>query len=67
MFYLYININETEMTTITITVNGTKAGEKIYFILNLLKSNFLKVIEMDFETIQDVLEGEKKGLYSISK
>ena len=55
------------MTTITITVNGTKAGEKIYFILNLLKSNFLKVIEMDFETIQDVLEGEKKGLYSISK
>ena len=55
------------MTTLTITVNGNKAGEQIFFILNLLKSNFFKVIDMNFETVQDVLEGEKQGLYTISK
>jgi hypothetical protein len=55
------------MTTLTITVNGNKAGEKIFFILNILKSNFLNVVEMTFETKEDVLEGERNGKYTISK
>ena len=55
------------MTTLTITVNGKKQGEQIFFILNIEKSNFFKVVEMDFNTVEDVLEGEKKGEYTISK
>ena len=49
------------MTTLTITVNGNKAGEQIFFILNILKSNFLNVIEMTWENVEDVLKGEKEG------
>ena len=53
------------MTTITITVNGNKKGEQIYFILNLKKENFFKVVEMEFSNVQDVIEGQKTGLYTI--
>ena len=55
------------MTTLTITVNGNKAGEQIFFILNILKSNFLNVAEMTWETVEDVLEGERNGKYTIQK
>lgn len=55
------------MTTLTITVNGNKAGEQIFFILNVAKSNFLNVIDMTWETVEDVLKGEKEGHYTISK
>ena len=55
------------MTTLTITVSGNKPGEKVYFKLNIEKSNFLKVVEMEWETIEDVLEGERNGFYTISK
>jgi hypothetical protein len=55
------------MTKLTITINGNKPGEVIFFILNLAKSNFLNVVDMTFETVEDVLKGEKEGLYKISK
>lgn len=55
------------MTTLTITVNGTKSGEKVYFFLNIAKENFLKVVDMTWETVADVLEGEKNGHYTITK
>jgi hypothetical protein len=67
--YLYqiTTIKTNIMTTLTITVNGNKAGEQIFFILNILKSNFLNVIEMNWENVEDVLKGEKEGHYTISK
>lgn len=55
------------MTTLTITVNGKKAGEQIFFTLNVAKSNFLNVVEMTFNTIDDVLMGEQQGHYTISR
>ena len=55
------------MTTLTITVNGNKSGEKTFFVLNILKSNFLNVVEMTWETVEDVLEGERNGQYTIQK
>ena len=55
------------MTTLTITVNGNKKGNQIFFILNVAKTNFLSVVDMDFETVEDVLAGEKEGKYTISK
>ena len=55
------------MTNLTITVNGTKAGELIYFKLSVAKSNFLKVVDMTWETVEDVLRGEVEGHYSIVK
>ena len=54
------------MTQLTITVNGTKAGEQMFFKLNVPKDNFIKVVEMEFNSVSDVLEGEQNGLYSIS-
>jgi preprotein translocase subunit SecB len=55
------------MTTLTITVNGKKSGEKVFFILNVAKANFLNVIDMTWETVEDVLAGEAKGQYTIAK
>ena len=55
------------MTTLTITVNGNKAGEQIFFTLNVAKTNFLKVVDMTWENVQDVLRGEKEGHYTIAK
>ena len=55
------------MTTLTITINGKKPGEKIFFILNVAKSNFLNVVEMTWETVEDVLKGEKEGHYTIER
>ena len=55
------------MTTLTITVSGEKAGEQIFFILNIPKSNFLKVVDMTWNNVDDVLKGESEGYYSISK
>ena len=53
------------MKTLTVTVNGNKAGKQIFFILNVSKSNFLNVVDMTFETVEDVLRGEKEGHYTI--
>jgi hypothetical protein len=53
------------MTTLTITVNGKKAGQLIYFTLKLAKSNFLKVVDMTFNSVEDVLQGEKDGVYEL--
>tara|TARA_R110000850_G_scaffold275783_1_gene415796 strand:- start:275 stop:439 length:165 start_codon:yes stop_codon:yes gene_type:complete len=50
-----------------ITVNGKKQGEQIFFNLEIAKSNFLKVVDMTWETVEDVLRGEKEGHYTISK
>ena len=55
------------MINLTITVDGNKAGEVIFFILNIAKSNFLNVVNMSWETVEDVLKGEKEGHYTISK
>ena len=55
------------MTNLTITVSGQKAGEQVFFILNVEKSNFFNVMNMTFNSVQDVLEGEKRGLYTVSK
>ena len=55
-----------KMKNLTITVNG-KSGEIIYFYLQMTVSNFLKVIDMTFETVEDVLQGEKQGIYTIQK
>jgi preprotein translocase subunit SecB len=55
------------MITLTITVNGKKSGEKVFFILNVAKANFLNVIDMTWETVEDVLAGEAKGQYTIAK
>lgn len=55
------------MTTLTITVSGNKPGEIVFFILNILKSNFLNVVEMTFESVEDVLKGEIEGHYTINK
>ena len=55
------------MTTLTITIAGKKAGEQIFFILNVAKSNFLKVVEMEWETVEDVLRGETEGHYTIKR
>ena len=55
------------MTTLTITVNGKKPGEKIYFKLDMPKVNFFKVVEMEFTSIEDILKGEKEGFYTIIK
>ena len=53
------------MTTLTITVNGNKAGELIYFVLNVPKSNFLNVVQMTWDSVEDVLAGQKQGHYAI--
>jgi len=55
------------MRTLTVTVNGNKAGEVIFFILNVAKDNFLNVVEMTWNTVEDVLRGEAEGHYTISK
>jgi len=55
------------MINLTITIDGNKAGELIYFKLNVEKTNFLKVVEMKWHSIQDVLKGEKEGHYIIQK
>ena len=55
------------MTNLTITINGNKAGELIYFKLNVEKTNFLNVVDMTFNSIEDVLLGEKEGHYIIQK
>jgi len=55
------------MTNLTITVNGKNQGEKVFFILNIAKTNFLKVVDMNWATIEDVLNGEKNGYYTIAK
>lgn len=55
------------MRNLTITVNGNKSGEQIFFILNVSKSNFLSVVDMTWETVEDVLRGEKEGYYTIAK
>lgn len=55
------------MTTLTITVNGKQQGEIIFFTLNVLKSNFLNVVEMTWDTVQDVIRGEEEGHYTIQK
>ena len=55
------------MKNLTITIDGNKPGELVYFSLNIAKQNFLKVINMTFENIEDVLKGEKNGYYTISK
>jgi len=56
-----------KMTNLTITVNGKNQGEKVFFILNIAKTNFLKVVDMNWATIEDVLNGEKNGYYTIAK
>jgi len=53
------------MTNLTITIDGNKAGEVIFFKLNIEKNNFLNVVDMTFKTIEDVLMGEKEGHYTI--
>ena len=55
------------MTTLTITVSGNKAVEKIFFILNVSKSNFLNVVDMTWNTVEDVLKGEREGHYTIAR
>ena len=69
--YLYLKyikqVNTYTMTTITITVNGNKPGQKIFFILNVPKANFFNVVDMTFETIEDVLKAESEGHFQISK
>ena len=54
-------------TTMTITVNGNKAGQIIYFPIEIEKSNFLNVVEMEFNSVDDVLNAEKNGEFSIVK
>ena len=55
------------MTQLTITVAGNKAGEQIFFILDVEKSNFLNVVDMTFNSVKDVLNGEKNGNFKIRK
>ncbi len=55
------------MTNLTITVNGKKSGEQIYFKLNMTKASFFEVVEMEFNSVEDVLKGEREGIYTISK
>ncbi len=55
------------MTNLTITIDGNKSGELIYFKLNVEKTNFLNVVDMTFNSIEDVLKGEKEGHYIIQK
>jgi hypothetical protein len=62
-----ITLKTNIMITLTITVNGKKSGEKVFFILNVAKANFLNVIDMTWETVEDVLAGEAKGQYTITK
>ena len=54
------------MMNLTITIPTNKPGHVEFFILNVLKSNFLKVVDMDFSTKESLLEGEKNGMYTIS-
>ena len=56
---------ENMKTTMTITVNGKKSGEIIYFKIEMDKSRFFQVVEMGFNSIQDILNGEKNGIYKI--
>ncbi len=65
--YLELTKQTNKMTNLTITVSGQKAGEQVFFILNVEKSNFFNVMNMTFNSVQDVLEGEKRGLYTVSK
>jgi cystathionine beta-lyase family protein involved in aluminum resistance len=55
------------MTSITITINGKKAGQKVFFKLILTAANFMKVVGMTFNTLEDILNGEKQGLYTIEQ
>ncbi len=55
------------MTTLTITVNGSKSGEVIFFILKIARENFIRVVDMTWENTEDVLQGEREGHYTISK
>ena len=57
--------NKVMKTVITIVVSGKKSGELIYFKLEMDKSNFFQVIEMDFESVEDVLQAEKNGMFKI--
>ena len=61
------NQTNDNMTSITITINGKKAGQKVFFKLILTAANFMKVVEMTFNTLEDILNGEKQGLYTIEK
>ncbi len=59
------NKKKQQMQNLTITINGNKAGEVTFFKLQIAKSNFINVINMTWETVQDVIEGEKQGHYTI--
>jgi hypothetical protein len=55
------------MIDLTITVPGEKAGEMIYFALKIERANFMKVVDMEWSSVEDVLKGEKEGHYIIQK
>ena len=49
------------------SVQGSKAGEQIFFKAEFAKSNFFNLIDLigECESIEDVKELESKGLFKI--
>lgn len=56
------------MKTITITLPTGKAGHVAYFMLNVKMENFLKVVELEFGSIENLFALEEKTkLFEIVK
>jgi hypothetical protein len=56
------------MKTLTILLPTGKPGKQAYFFLNIKSENFLKVIELEFKTIDNLLKLEKETkLFEIQK
>ena len=53
--------------THTIAVNGNKAGEQVFFKVEMSKENFFSFIEVaeQFQSVEDVLAAESNGLFKI--
>ena len=53
--------------THTIAVNGNKAGEQVFIRVEMNKADFFSFIEIaeKFQTVEDVLAAESKGLFKL--
>lgn len=51
---------------LTITV-PKESGELVYFTLIVHKYDYLKVTDMTFDSVEDVIQGEEDGHYTINR
>ena len=67
IFTPVITTTANKMTTLTITVNGNKAGEQVFFKAQFESANFFTVVDMvsEFSTVEDVKAAEATGVFQL--